>query len=50
MGIIEWIVLAVVIIAAYNQFKKQEYWLDRQVAKAIGFMRLQLSKLFHKER
>jgi hypothetical protein len=48
MGIFEWIILAVFIWAAYNQYKKQEYWLDRQVAKFIAFLRRQLRKLIKK--
>jgi hypothetical protein len=47
MGIFEWIILAVFILAAYKQYKKQEYWLDRQVAKLPHVIKNTLVKLIH---
>jgi hypothetical protein len=48
MRFIEWAALGLFVIAGYQQYQKQEFWLDRQVARFIGFLRREFSKLFSK--
>jgi len=39
MGLFEWLLLFAIILYGYNTYQKQEYWLDRQIAKMIRFLK-----------
>lgn len=43
MGIGEWFLLLVIVVYAYKVYQRQDYFLDRQVAKFIRFIK----SLFH---
>jgi len=39
MGFIEWFFLIVILLYSYKTYRRQEYWLDRQVAKLIRYIK-----------
>jgi len=43
MGFVEWLILIVILLNAYKTYRRQEYWLDRKIAKLIRFIK----SLFH---
>jgi hypothetical protein len=38
MGILEWLLLILILVSSYQTYRRQEYWLDRQIAKAIRWI------------
>lgn len=39
MGPVEWLALTIIIVAGYQTYQKQDYWLDTQVAKLIKYIK-----------
>jgi hypothetical protein len=39
MGVSEWLLLVVITIYGCKTYQKQDYWLDRQIAKLIKYIR-----------
>jgi hypothetical protein len=39
MGIIEWVLLSIILMNGYQTYLRQEYWLDRQIAKFIKYVK-----------
>jgi len=43
MGFAEWLLLIAILVNAFKTYQRQGYWLDRQTAKLIRFVK----SLFH---
>jgi hypothetical protein len=39
MGLFEWLFLIVIVLYGYKTYQRQEYWLDRQIARFIRYIK-----------
>jgi hypothetical protein len=39
MGFKEWMLSIIILYCAYHTYQKQEYWLDRKVARFIRYLK-----------
>jgi hypothetical protein len=39
MGLLEWFAVLVIVVSGYRVYLKQEFWLDRQIAMGIKWLK-----------